>query len=249
MRRVALLLLFARVAFGFSYASVEISSSAVQAAVDNNAREQRAKNREAARERRDREKPWNLGGACVDDADCEGYCLRGRCVVPSERKRSKPKRAAVAVTPAPLEAAPLAPCSTEQECSPGQSCLGGQCMSPPPPPATEPETPASFRAVECSADVPCGDRQSCVNGVCVSPAPPPSSALERAVMERYVLEREVQLRQDLALGEGPVIATLARYSRASVKDLSAHRKELARTLGQDRKWPARFLAMVETFTR
>jgi len=68
--------------------------------------------------------------------------------------------------------------------------------------------------------------------------------------ELYLRERLVELREDLATGSGPVIATLANVQRVPVaalgRVLRAHRAELAPLLnapGPD--WAGEFLLKVE----
>jgi hypothetical protein len=67
----------------------------------------------------------------------------------------------------------------------------------------------------------------------------------------YLRERAAQLRQDLALGEGPVLTNLALQRRVSSRRLGlilrAHRAELSGLVGEetDTTWPVRFLEKVD----
>jgi hypothetical protein len=165
--------------------------------------------RAAAREKRQREEGRApVMAECETNDDCEGYCIRGRCVeaVDEHVESAKPVE-----TEPPLQPPSVARCSTDAQCAEGQSCMNGFCMSPPPPP----------------------------------------SSLSRTASELFVRHSLPQLRQDLALGEGPVINTLALSHGVSSKELGklmrAHRGELARMLGDvdDVKWPKRFLARID----
>jgi Cys-rich repeat protein len=153
----------------------------------------------------------------------------------------------------------IADCESNDECE--GYCIQGKCVDAidehesarvEPTPAPAPlETPNVAR---CTADAQCGEGQSCMSGYCMSAPPPPSSLLQRAT-ELYVRENAAQLRQDLALGEGPVIATLARWRRVSAKELGklmrAHRESLTPMLGDrsDTKWAARFLEQLVVLQR
>jgi hypothetical protein len=83
------------------------------------------------------------------------------------------------------------------------------------------------------------------------PFPPPASSLERRGTEVYVRERAAQLRQDVALGEGPVLASLALERKVTARKLGlilrANRVELRALVGgaTDTTWPARFLDRVD----
>ena len=67
----------------------------------------------------------------------------------------------------------------------------------------------------------------------------------------YLRERAVQLRQDLARGEGPVISMLAVELKVAPAKLGrtmrAHRAVLAALVGDgaDTEWPKRFLGQLD----
>jgi len=136
-------------------------------------------------------------------------------------------------------------CADDQSCGPGRACVNRQCVDagPPPPPPS------------CTTDAECGQGQSCVSGQCSlpppPPPPPPPSVLLQRGSELFLRGRTVQLRQDLALGEGPVISTLAVMERVSPVALGrvmrAHRAELVELMGDssDTSWVPRFLRRVE----
>lgn len=83
-----------------------------------------------------------------------------------------------------------------------------------------------------------------------SGAPPPSS-IEGQAFERYVGQSAVRLREELALGKGPVINAIARTQGVPAptlgRTLRAHREELVALMGDGRTddWAGRFLARVE----
>lgn len=171
--------------------------------------------RAAARDKRarQRDEPEDLVVECQTHVDCDGYCIKGRCVDAVEESAQ--------VEPTP---------------------------EPPRQPALDPPN-----VMRCSAEVSCAEGQSCMNGFCMSPPPPPSSLLRKGT-EVYVRMNVRQLKQDLALGEGPVISTLARFRGVSAKELGplmrAHRGELAQTLGDpaDNSWPGRFLSRLDALS-
>lgn len=181
-------------------------------------------------------KNGGMGAQCVTDDDCSGYCDSGTCVDP----------AAVAQTPtAPVPRLPG--CADDQQCALGYTCQDQRCVE-----RTQPPLPQPAIIQQCSSGLPCAQGQSCVSGQCLSPPPsPPSSSLQRKGEELYVRERAVQLRQDLALGEGPVISTLASLQGVSPATLGramrAHRAALVAVMGDgsDPTWPRRFLLELE----
>ena len=191
---------------------------------------------------------------CRTHSSYVGFAPRERDDDASAIRKPRPEenpRQATPYTPPEPALVTARQCAEGASCPPGQSCATGRCTTPPPAPASAPEAP--FRAVECSDEVPCGGRQSCVKGRCVSP-PPPESSLERRRLELVVRQHERQLRQDLALGEGPVINELAAFRRVSPRELGrlmrANQRSLSQTLGDgpDATWPARFLERVDELT-
>lgn len=183
-------------------------------------------------------KNGGMGAQCATDDDCSGYCDLGTCVDP----------AAVARTPTAPVPVPLPGCADDQQCAPGYACQDQRCVERTQPPLQQPVI-----IQQCSSGLQCAQGQSCVSGQCLSPPPsPPSSSLQRKGSELYVRERAVQLRQDLALGEGPVISTLASLQGVSPAKLGramrARRAELVAVMGDgsDPTWPARFLVEVES---
>lgn len=83
----------------------------------------------------------------------------------------------------------------------------------------------------------------------VPPSPP--SSLWPAGTELFLRGHTTDLRQELALGEGPVISTLARVLRVDALQLGwsmrAHRRGLVALVGEagDVTWPARFLEQAQ----
>lgn len=137
-------------------------------------------------------------------------------------------------------------CELDEHCAAGRACQRYQCVEVQPL-ALPPAPPTS-----CSSEAQCPQGQSCTNGVCLSPPPPPpSSSLQRQGSELYLRERVVQLKQDLALGEGPVIATLAATRGVSAAALGrllrSHRAELIQLMGDgsDERWTERFLIRLD----
>jgi|GEM_PF-5171118 hypothetical protein len=173
------------------------------------------------------------GTACSRHEQCRGFCDAGRCV---DRR-------------APVSAPQTTPsCQSDQQCTPGSQCVDAQCVplaSPPP----------ALPIPKCESDQQCAPGYSCISGQCASVPPPPGASLLRRGSEVYVRERAVQLRQDLALGDGPTIAVLAKVQSVAPatlgKLLRAHRTELVALMGdgKDPAWPARFLDRVEALQR
>lgn len=158
-------------------------------------------------------------------------------------------------------------CLTDEDCY--GYCEAGRCVDQPgrvtaPPaqnvpiivhpanpidPNYQPEPPP---ASGCVSPDQCPQGQPCVNGRCL---PPPSSSLWKRGSELYLRERAVQLRQDLALGEGPVLATLATLQGVSAAELGramrGRRAALMQVIGDatDPRWPSRFLEELEAVCR
>lgn len=140
-------------------------------------------------------------------------------------------------------------CTGDESCAPGYRCLDGQCAARPPP------EPMPVTVTRCEDDGQCAAGQRCVNTQCLSPPPmPPSSSLQRWGTELFLTSRAVQLREDLALGEGPVISTLAAIQRVPAstlgRQLRARRAELIKLVGDgsDELWASRFLLEVEALS-
>lgn len=180
------------------------------------------------------------GTQCSSDDECYGWCEAGRCV-----DNSTPPSAPVVQGP---RAGPTAiNCTGDESCAPGHQCLDGQCVARPPPQAV----PVS----RCEVDAQCSPGQRCVSTQCLSPPPmPPSSSLQRRGTELYLQSRVVQLRQDLALGEGPVISTLAAIEGVPAtelgRELRARRAMLMALVGggTDERWASRFLLEVKALS-
>ncbi len=130
-------------------------------------------------------------------------------------------------------------------------------------------TPAEANPRACSSERVCVEGQVCVNGECeLAPPPPPPVLLQReaapeprlAELQRrstqvYLREHASQLRQDVALGAGPVISTLSSVEQVPAvklgRVLRAHHAELLALIGDgaDEKWPERFLQRVTELSR
>ena len=178
-------------------------------------------------------KAGGMGSGCATDDDCSGYCDSGTCV----------DSTAGVQQPAPR---PLPGCADDQQCAPGYVCREQRCAQ-----SSQPQQPELIQ--QCASDLQCLQGERCVNGQCLTPPPtPPSSSLQRRGSELYLRERSMQLRQDLALGEGPVIATLAALKGVSPgalgRAMRARRAELVAVVGDgsDPTWPARLLVEVES---
>jgi hypothetical protein len=214
---------FIRVSLEVTCRGTSETSSAASSASDRDARRQ---------ERLDQ---YSQSSDCRTDSDCQvnQYCEQGRCVQP------------MASAPVP-QTQPLPGCSDDSQCAIGYACLNTQCVQ-----RTAPQLPA-VNVVRCETYLQCGPGQSCVGGQCMSPPPsPPSSSIQRRGTEVYLRERSAQLRQDLALGEGPVISNLALQHQVTPRKLGlimrAHRAELSGLVGDgaDTAWPGRFLEKVD----
>ena len=201
------------------------------------------------------------GTVCTDDEECNGWCDGGACVdSPQTRREPVPVQP---VTPDPTFYA----CVNDESCASNYACRQGRCVAAP---TCEDDSvcgdelrcrnfqcvkidpPRPAPGMKCDSAAQCAPGQSCSNGQCLSPPPPPpSSSLWRRGSELYLRGRTVQLREDLALGEGPVIATLAVVrglpAAALGRALRAHRAALVKVMGDgtDATWPSRFLLELE----
>lgn len=181
------------------------------------------------------------GMRCGSDDDCAGRCVANLCTsqAPTPQCSTDEQCSADLMCSGGycvLRPAPPAPaCASDAECPARQTCSSGRCAYPPPPAA-------------CTTDAQCPSDQVCTNGTCA--APPPPAILERGT-ELLLRDRVAQLRQDLVLGEGPVLAVLASSRgvspRALGRTLRAHRAELDALVGdpKDPDWAARFLRRVD----
>lgn len=191
--------------------------------------------REARRERREEENRRKLlegsgaiaGSQCTRDTECQGRCRDSRCED----------------VPAP---GPARECEADQTCGAGRICRDFACVG---------ADPVVVPPLQCTTGEQCQPGQGCTNGQCLSlPPSPPSSSLQRQGSEIYLRDRAVQLRQDLALGEGPVISTLASMQGVSAgalgRALRAQREELIAVMGDgaDPTWMGRFLRRVEALS-
>lgn len=182
------------------------------------------------------------GSQCVADDECYGWCDNGRCVdtahAPVPVVQNTPRAAPTAIN-----------CTGNESCAPGYQCLDGACAALPAP------TPMPVSLPRCESDAQCAPGQRCVSTQCLSPPPmPPSSSLPRRGTELYLKGRSVQLREDLALGQGPVISTLAAIEGVPAaqlgRQLRAHRAELIKVIGEgrDERWAGKFLTEVEAIS-
>jgi hypothetical protein len=120
-------------------------------------------------------------------------------------------------------------------------------------PQAQPVSEEPVQEQACSARSPCRQDLQCVEGQCVAPpeAKSPDTKLLRRGSELYVRDHAAQLRQDLALGEGPVIVTLASLEQVPPATLGrllrTHHRELSPLIGDaaDSEWPAKFLRKVD----
>ncbi len=199
------------------------------------------------------------GSMCTYDDECNGWCDGGTCADPT------PPRSATTTSPAQTG------CDSDQSCAPGFACRERACVGVPPSSCRAGDDSACAEGLRCrdgqcvefvplqpapiescTTSGQCLPGQSCLEGHCISPPPPPpSSSLWRRGSELYLRDRAVQLREDLALGEGPVISTLAVVHgvRAATlgRVLRAHRAELIELMGDgsDPGWTGRVLSRVE----
>lgn len=204
------------------------------------------------------------GAPCRQHNDCQGWCQDARCVSGQPGMPPPP----VAATRPP----PEPQCREDLNCRAGMVCWYGQCVVPGPAAAPAPPQPTQPHPVQpvqpvqpvplppapagaaCTTHQHCGPGQACLGGQCTAAPPPPPAILRRGT-ELYLRERVVQLRQDLAFGEGPTITALASLHGVSVaalgRSLRAHRAELAALVGDgaDVGWADRFLRRVEELER
>jgi hypothetical protein len=121
--------------------------------------------------------------------------------------------------------------------------------------ATQDVLPNSSQGRACSSDDVCDDAESCVNGTCEKPAEEPPMMLERKGPELYLRGHAAQLRQDVALGDGPVIAVLSATQHVPRTTLGrvmrANHRELLKLIGDDsdEKWPGAFLRRLNELSR
>ncbi|MBL8953811.1 MAG: hypothetical protein JNK82_23750 [Myxococcaceae bacterium] len=124
----------------------------------------------------------------------------------------------------------------------------------------EPLDPAAPRA--CSSNDVCDDGQRCVNGSCeFPPEPPPAPQQPPMMLERqkatelYLRAHAAQLKQDVALGDGPIVAALSvteHLPRAALgRVLRANHRELLKLIGDDcdEEWAGTFLRRVTELSR
>jgi len=122
-------------------------------------------------------------------------------------------------------------CTLASDCHPAYECSAGRCItrpfvSSPPPPESEPPPP-----------------------------PPPQTSMRRQGSELLVRDRVVELREELALGRGPVISYLARIEGVPPEKLGRalreHRAELLGLIGaaDGSAWAGQFLNRVEQLCR
>lgn len=195
-----------------------------------------------ARARRTRFGPkqeWTSEGAlegsqCQEDGDCQGWCRAGRCV--DTMSPASPQ------APQPIPPPPAPPLDFRQQecrealaCGPGQQCIQGQCATPPPLPAP---------AGACQDSSQCAGGERCLDGQCV----PSSSSLDQR-LELQLRGRATELREELALGGGPLISLIAAHSRMEPRALGglvrAHRQELVALMNESRGWPGPWLRRVQ----
>lgn len=205
----------------------EVSLDASTDASTSTTRDQDAAPARPARTRAGPKQQWTSEGAvegsqCQDDGDCQGWCREQRCVD--------------TMSPAPPRIIPDVPaqaCSEAAGCAPGLQCVQGQCMTPPP---TVPAAPLQ----PCQHSAHCTDGEQCLEGLCV----PPSSLRERG-LELQLRARATELREELALGEGPLLTALAAHYEVDARRFGrvarAHRDELVAVMNADRAWPRRWV--------
>lgn len=180
---------------------------------------------------------------CRRDNDCQAdsTCYRfsngvGRCVQPAGARPSPPPRPpnapAEGEPPPALSPIPEQKCTTDEACGVGRSCVDGGCLLVPPvPPPVRPEE---------------APRKP------LTP-PAPASSLLRRGFELYLRDRGVELREELALGQGPVISSLAAMRRVDARVfgrvMRSHRAELVELIGEGSgpDWAGNFLRRVEAF--
>ncbi len=142
-------------------------------------------------------------------------------------------------------------CRSDSDCGPDSAChlyaSGDQVCVPRAEgvPVSHPVEPAT-----CSDDRACAPGSSCSNGRCLSAPPvPPSVQLLRRGSELFLRDRAVQLREELALGRGPVISGLAAIRGLPPATLGrtirTHGSELRGLIGAGDSWASTFLARID----
>lgn len=182
--------------------------------------------------------PREDGAPCAQDGECRGRCAGGLCTSAPVRPQCATDdecTGELTCRDGFCVLRPPPPCADDLACPTGKVCTSGRCVAPPAPPA-------------CSTNAQCPADLVCTDGAC-TPVPPP--AILRRGTERLLQERATQLKEDLALGQGPVLAVLAASRGVTPKALGralrAHRAELDALVGDDRDpaWPARFLERID----
>lgn len=177
-------------------------------------------------------KASTAGSAASSTSSSNNYARHVECDVTSDCHGDYECRSNACVRRAKSDASKPSACAT------GRVCDG-------PAPAPAPAVPI----YRCQSDAECRLSQTCSSGQCVSTPPAPSSSLRRQGSELYLRERAVELREELALGQGPVINGLANVEGVSAKKLGRalreHRAELALLIGAGPEWSAKFLTRVD----
>ena len=174
---------------------------------------------------------------CDADSDCHSayQCTGGQCVAPSYS--SSGTQPTPAVNPDK--------CVRDADCGEGRACSASLCLEQPPVVAAP--------DASCSSDAQCGAGQVCGAGACIAAPPlPDATSMRRRGSELYLRERAVELREELALGRGPLITGLANAQGVPARELGRtlreHRAELVALIGDgsDTQWSAKFLSRVDT---
>jgi hypothetical protein len=169
------------------------------------------------------------GRECENTSDCHARyaCNSGRCV-PREREATQ---------------VDASRCEVDDDCPARLGCKLSHCIE------AEPQAPVAAQRCETPAD--CGAGKTCASGRCAAEPPLPPTSLRRQGSELYVRERVVELREELALGQGPVINGLANVEGVSAKKLGRalreHRAELVALIGDGSgdAWASKFVTRVE----
>lgn len=150
-------------------------------------------------------------------------------------------------------AVPPAECEAHSDCHAAWACRAGRCVAPEPAPVGAPPPAVSVPAVPSGVDGRCGQDSDCASGlVCRASycAIPEQVRLKDEATHVFLAARAVELREELLLGKGPVIATLANVTAVPApklgQTLRAHRTELIALIGDgsDPHWSARFMKRV-----
>lgn len=142
------------------------------------------------------------------------------------------------------------------DCPSSYRCRAGSCVpqfvEAKATPVAVPEESRLDLGGKCGLDADCAEGLVCSYAICVTQPPsPPSSSLRRRASELYLRARVVELREELALGRGPVINGLAQAEGVPAKELGRalrqHRSELVTLIGDssDPAWSAKFLTRLE----